>query len=64
MWMLPLHVNKKSDYDMILYEYIIIIKWYLFAINFLFITKENKTQTLFSVSFILVHFIAYIMGPF
>ena len=45
---------------MIWYEYIIIIKWYLSAINFLFITKENKTQTLFSVSFILLHFVAYI----
>ena len=29
-------------------------------VNFFFyITKENKTQTLFSVSFILLHFIAY-----
>ena len=26
---------------------------------FFYITKENKTQTLFSVSFILLHFIAY-----
>ena len=28
-------------------------------VNFFYITKENKTQTLFSVSFILLHFIAY-----
>ena len=27
---------------------------------FLYITKENKIQTLFSVSFILLHFIAYV----
>ena len=31
----------------------------IWMLTFLYITKENKTQTLFSVSFILLHFIAY-----
>ena len=31
----------------------------IWMLTFFYITKENKTQTLFSVSFILLHFIAY-----